>query len=125
MLNENDIWYLPCHFLALQNQESEVTQLHRDILRPTPTVRLLDDISHPSKYALSSIKVCPKFHHARTAAHNRVRQALFKLLKRPASSDWKLAEETPLFLTGLCLDEVPTVSVQKAGRSDQDSPMAR
>ena len=54
------------------------------------------------------LKVCPEFHHARTAAHNRVRQALFKLLnlKRQTSSDWKLAEETPMFLIGLCLNEL-------------------
>ena len=67
------------------------------------------------------LKVCPKFYHASTAEHNRVRQALSKLLKRHASSDWKLAEETPMFLTGLCLNEVPTALVQKAGLSVQDS----
>ena len=61
------------------------------------------------------------FHHARTAAHNQVRQALFKLLKRHASADSKLAEETPMFLTCLSLKEVPTALVQQAGRSVQHS----
>ena len=67
------------------------------------------------------LKACPKFHHSRIAAHNWVRQALFKLLKRHASADWKLAEETPMFLTGLCLNKVPTTLVQQAGRAVQDS----
>ena len=34
------------------------------------------DIETPSHF----VKVCPKFHHARITAPNRVRQALFKLL---------------------------------------------
>ena len=50
-----------------------------------------------------------------------MRQALFKLLKRHASADWKLAEETPVFLIGRCLNEVPTALVQQAGRSVQGS----
>ena len=39
------------------------------------------------------------------------------------TADWALAEETPMFLTrvGLCLKEVPTVLVQQAGQSVQDS----
>ena len=40
------------------------------------------------------LKVCPKFHHARTAAHNRVRQALFKLLQTHALADqWRLSKK--------------------------------
>ena len=31
----------------------------------------------------------------------QLRRALFKLLNRHASADWKLAEETSMFLTGL------------------------
>ena len=65
------------------------------------------------------LKVCPKFHHVRTEAHNRVRQALFKLLKRHASIDRKLAGETPMFLTDLCLNEVPRALVQQARRAVQ------
>ena len=60
------------------------------------------------------LKVCPTFHHARTAAHNRVRQALFMLLQKHALADWKLVEETPEYLTGLRLQEVPTAEVQQA-----------
>ena len=67
------------------------------------------------------LKVCPKFHHARTAAHNRVRHALFKLLQIHASTHWNLVEETPMYLTGLRLQDVPTVEVQQAGRAVQDS----
>ena len=63
------------------------------------------------------LKVCPKFHHARTAAHNRV----FKLLQRHASTHWNLVEETPMYVTGLRLQDVPTVEVQQAGRAVQDS----
>ena len=46
--------------------------------------------------------------------HNRVRQALFKLLQKHALADWKLVEETPEYLTGLRLQEVPTAEVQQA-----------
>ena len=48
-------------------------------------------------------------------------QVLFKLLQKHALADWKLVEETPMYLTGLCLQEVQTVEVQKAGRVVQDS----
>ena len=58
------------------------------------------------------VKVCPKFHHARTAAHNRVLQALFKLPQRYALADWKRVEETPMYLTGLRLQEEPTAELQ-------------
>ena len=67
------------------------------------------------------LKVCPTFHHARTAAHNRVRQVLFKLLQKHALADWKFVVETPIYLTGLRLQEVPTAKVQKAGQAVQDS----
>ena len=66
-------------------------------------------------------KVCTKFHHALTAAHNRMLQALFKLLQENALADWKLVEETPIYLTGLRLQEVPTEEVQQARRAFQDS----
>ena len=60
------------------------------------------------------LKVCPIFHLARTAAHNRVWQALFKLLQKHALAHWKLVDETPMYLTGLRLQEVPTAEVQQA-----------
>ena len=67
------------------------------------------------------LKICPKFHHARTAVHNRVRQALFQMLKRYASSDWRLMEETPLSRTSLRLKAVATALVQQTGRAVKDS----
>jgi hypothetical protein len=67
------------------------------------------------------LKVCPKFHHARTTVHNRVRHAFFQMLKKHASRDWELREETPLSLSTLRLKTVPTVQVQQAGRADKDS----
>ena len=59
------------------------------------------------------LKVCPKFRNARTAVNTL----------RKSSADWKLADEAPMFLTGLYLKEVPTstVLVRQAGRSVQDS----
>ena len=50
-----------------------------------------------------------------------MRQALFTLLQRHASADWNLVEETPMYLTGLHLQDVPTAEVQQAGRAVQDS----
>ena len=67
------------------------------------------------------LKMCRKFHHARIAAHNWVRQVLFKLLQKHSLADGKLVEETPMYLTGLHLQEVPTAEVQQAGRAVQDS----
>ena len=50
-----------------------------------------------------------------------MRQALFKLLQRHASAHWNLVGETPIYLTGIRLQDVPTVEVQQAGRAIQDS----
>ena len=69
--------------------------------------------------------VCHKFHHARTAAHNQLRQVLFKLLQKHALADRKLVEETPMYLTGLRLKEVPTAEVQQGGRAVQDAQIQR
>ena len=43
-----------------------------------------------------------------------MRQVLIKLLQKRAFADWKFVEETPKYLTGLRLQEVPTAKVQKA-----------
>ena len=86
-----------------------VAELHGSVIRMPSSI--LSDIG--------------KFHHARVAAHNRVRQTLFKLLQKYALADWKLVGETPMYLTGLRLQEVPTAEVQQAGRVVQDSQIQR
>jgi hypothetical protein len=53
--------------------------------------------------------------------HNRVRQALFQLLKRYASTDWSLVEETLLSKSQLRLKTMATALVQQAGRTVKDS----
>jgi hypothetical protein len=67
------------------------------------------------------LKICPKFHHARTVVHNKVRQASYQVLQRHISTDWDLMEETPLSQTQLHLKSVPSAIVQQAGRPLKDS----
>jgi hypothetical protein len=65
--------------------------------------------------------MCPRFHHARTAVHNRVRQELYQRLKKYATSDWRLLEESPMSRTGLLLAPVPTTLVQETGHAVKGS----
>ena len=67
MQDENDVRHIPCKFLPLQNQESAIPYLH-------------DTSTH-------ILKICPKFHHARTAAHNPVSSGWFMLLQKHFSSE--------------------------------------
>ena len=70
------------------------------------------------------LKVCPKFHHARSAAHNQVREVLFRALKTHAATHWRILQETPLHRTGLDLHKVPTAMAQLAGRIVSDHEIA-
>ena len=60
---------------------------------------------------------CPRFHDARTAAHNKVRAVLSRLISQFIPSGWKLREETPMAATGLILRPVPAACVLAAGRT--------
>jgi hypothetical protein len=62
------------------------------------------------------LSVCPRFHDARTAAHNQIRERLSTLLRKRLSAAWTLFEETPMAVTGLRLLPVATASVQATGR---------
>ena len=58
-----------------------------------------------------------KFHHARTAAHNQVCQALAVSLRKHLADHWTLFQGTPLNRTRLSLQLVPTAVVLQSGRS--------
>ena len=62
------------------------------------------------------LSVCPRFHDARTAAHNQIRSKLSAVLKKSLLGNWKLFEETPMLATGLQLRRVHTAQVQQSGR---------
>jgi hypothetical protein len=47
--------------------------------------------------------VCPRFHNARTAAHDRSWTKIVDVILRYSPSDWKFCWETPMSLTGLRL----------------------
>ena len=59
--------------------------------------------------------VCPRFHDARTAAHNQIRLQLFMSLRKSLPRSWRLYEESPMLATGLRLRRVPTGQVQLSG----------
>ena len=63
------------------------------------------------------VSCCPRFHDARTLAHNKVRAMLSTSLSRYIPSGWKLREETPMAATGLTLHPVPTACILAAGRT--------
>lgn len=63
------------------------------------------------------LSVCPRFHDARTAAHNQIRAQLSASLRKHLPADWRLLEETPMVATHLKMCSVPTVLVQQSGRA--------
>ena len=70
------------------------------------------------------LSVCPRFHDARTAAHNQIRSKLSAVLKKSLLGNWKLFEETPMLATGLQLRRVHTAQVQQSGRPVRDTDTA-
>ena len=66
------------------------------------------------------LSTCPKFHHARTAAHNQVCKVLAASLQKHLAAHWSLHRETPLSKTGLVLELVPTSIVLQSGRQVSD-----
>jgi len=67
------------------------------------------------------LSVCPRFHDARTAAHNQIRSQLSVSLRKSLLRGWRLHEETPMLATGLQLRRVPTIQVQNSGRPISDA----
>ena len=63
------------------------------------------------------LSVCPRFHDARTAAHNQIRGQLAASLKKSLPQGWRQLEETRMAATGLHLRRVPTAQVQQSGRT--------
>jgi hypothetical protein len=70
------------------------------------------------------LSVCPRFHDARTAAHNQIRLQLSVSLRKSLPRRWLLYEETQMLATGLLLHRVPTVQVQNSGRLVSDADAA-
>ena len=62
------------------------------------------------------LSVCPRFHDARTAAHNQIRARLSSSLKRHLPRKWKLYEEAAMLRTGLQLRPVSSARVRETGR---------
>jgi ribonuclease HI len=62
------------------------------------------------------LSVCPRFHDARTAAHNQIRARLSSSLKRHLPRKWKLYEEAAMLRTGLQLRPVSSAMVRETGR---------
>jgi hypothetical protein len=69
------------------------------------------------------LKICPRFHHVKTAVNNKMGQELFhwQRLKKQVTSDWRLLEESPMSRTGLRLATVPATLVHEAGRAVADA----
>ena len=81
MLDGNDIWYLPCQFLPVQNQESDVTQLHILRLWGQPGRRDSD---------------APTWSHCRTAARALHRTGcIFRDRDRPHGLEWPAGPRQP------------------------------
>ena len=72
---------------------------------------------------LHFLSVCPRFHDARTAAHNQIRSQLrvSVSLRKSLLRGWRLHEETQMLATGLQLRRVPTIQVQNSGRPVSDA----
>ena len=62
------------------------------------------------------LSVCPRFHDARTAAHNQIRARLSSSLKRHLPRKWKLYEEAAMLRTGLRMRPVSSARVRETGR---------
>ena len=69
------------------------------------------------------LSVCPRFHDARTAAHNQIRARLSSSVKRHLPSTWKLYEEAAMLRTGLRMRPVSSVRVRETGRLISDADL--
>ena len=67
------------------------------------------------------LSTCPKFHHARTAAHGQVCKVLATSPHKHLAAHWFLPLETPLGQTGLVLELVPAAIVLQSGGQVSDS----
>jgi hypothetical protein len=68
--------------------------------------------------------VCPKFHDARTAAHNQVRSVISAFLNKHRQQVWTLHEEARIDATGLTLRPVSSESMAHAGRRISEAEQA-
>ncbi len=59
---------------------------------------------------------CPKFHDARTAAHNQVGSVISAFLNKHHQQRWTIHEETRMDATGTALRPVSSESMAHAGR---------
>ena len=105
------------------------TYLHRiDQTKHSPSAccaHCSQDGSQKESPSLSHLfSICPKFHHARTAAHNQVCKVRATSLQKHLATHWSLFHETPLRSTGLVLELVPADVVLKSGRHIPDSDAA-
>jgi ribonuclease HI len=70
------------------------------------------------------VSVCPKFHDARTAAHNQVRSVISAFLHKHRQPGWTIHEETRMDATGLTLRPVSSASMAQAGRRLSEAEQA-
>jgi ribonuclease HI len=62
------------------------------------------------------LSVCPRFHDARTAAHNQISACLSSSLKSHLPHKWKLYKEAAMLRTGLRMRPVSSARVRETGR---------
>ena len=111
LLDESNDPDSPCGHISAQDQSDEA-------------------LSHCSQHGsqreslLHFFSIFPKFHHARTAAHNQVCKVLATSLRTHLATHWSLFKETRLSSTGLALELVPADVVLQSGRHIPDSDAA-
>ena len=90
--------------------ETWTQRMRLNHVEPVPTVWSQGSQKESLSHFLST---CPKFHHARTAAHNQVCKVLAASLQKHLTARWSLHRETPLS-QGLVLELVPS-AIREAG----------
>ena len=103
MLDADDDWDVPCHLLHRMGKAKS---------KQCPYCSNGQDETHSH-----FLSVCPRFHDARTAAHNQIREQLSASLRKSLPDGWRLLEETRMAATGLVLRRVPTAQVQQSGQT--------
>jgi len=104
-----------CWIQAMTGSYPVATYLHR--IGRTTSKQCQHCTSGQDETLSHFLSVCPKFHDARTAAHNQIRVNLSTSLQASLPGEWTLYEETPMRdIRHLQLRRVPSIQVKQSGR---------
>ena len=122
LINSNSISEIRCWMQAMTGTYPVTSYLHR--IGKANSKQCPYCSSGQDETLSHFLSVCPRFHDARTAAHNQIRGQLSASLRKSLPNGWMQLEETRMAATSLLLRRVPTAQVQQSGQPVSASDIA-